>query len=553
MPVNSLPKPTESASKSLPAIVSLHACPQGYAALFAKGRAVGSMRIHAHAKGNMTESVDNWQDDLLDRKQYAHFLTTYLERKCVPGGSGIVITIDAPWGFGKSFFVKRWSADLVQHGRAVVAFDAWEHDSAESPVISFMGELRKGLRPLHDKVPKSKQIHEQVDRKTREVVGNLRKAILPAVGVVGKAMLKKATGIALDEVVDAYQGGGDPEAAIEEALASTPESLEKGLDAFFDRALQGQTERLESVRAFRQSLEELLAILHAHDMAEGPLYVFIDELDRCRPDYAIRLLEGIKHLFSVKGVAFVVSTNLVQLGNAVGAVYGPAFDGFRYLKRFFDFEYELPPPTPAAFIQAQFVGTALDGLAGPSGLDPRGSNSNSATAALSLVAEAMRLDLRSVQRVIAVADAAASGAPSDARFVALWLFFLAALRHLQPEEFLKVATRALDDAGFIQMARQLMSGPRRVPFIEVDEIGRFRSTAETDLPDVLSELYKITKLNHRELIDHIQGDQPPAYPRLLRNVVVDTWNFANHKPHVLNQHAVLIAAAGHISTTAASP
>jgi hypothetical protein len=507
---------------------------------------------HPHQDMQMTEAVDNWEDDLLDRKQYADFLTAYLERKCVPGASGIVIALDAPWGLGKSFFVKRWAADLIQAGRAVVTFDAWENDSAEAPVISFMGELRKSLRPLQGKVPKSEAVKQKVEKKTSEVVSNLRKATLPALAVMSKAVLRKTTGIALDELMDAIQGEGNPEEAFDEAVATAPDALEKGLDAFFDKALQGHTQRLESVKAFRQSLEELLDTLHREGLAEGPLYVFIDELDRCRPDYAIRLLEGIKHLFSVKGVAFVVSTNLVQLGNAVGAVYGPSFDGFRYLKRFFDFEYELPQPTRMAFIQAQVVGTALQGMAGPSGLDPRGKSANDETAAFASVAQAMSLDLRSLQRVMAIADAAVSGAPKGSRFVALWLFFLSALRYLQPDEFVKVATKSLDDNGFVQMARGVMNGPQLVTFTEVSERGQYGAKAETNLPAVLVQLYSATKLSARELNDQIshEDSREAAYPHVLRHVVADTWRIVSNAPHPLNQHANLIAAAGHISRPA---
>lgn len=504
----------------------------------------------------MTDAVDHWHDDLLDRKQYAEFLTTYLERKSVPGESGIVIALDAPWGLGKSFFVRRWAADLAQDGRAVVIFDAWENDSAEAPVVSFMGELRKSLGPLYEKVPKTAALRKGVEKKTREVVTNLRKATLPALAVVGKAVLKKTTGVALDEIMEAFQveGETDAEAVLDAAAASAPAALEKGLDAFFEKALQGHTERMEAVKAFRQSLEELLDMLHREGLAEGPLYVFIDELDRCRPDYAIRLLEGIKHLFSVKGVAFVVSTNLPQLGSAVGAVYGPAFDGFRYLKRFFDFEYELPQPTRAAFIRSQMVGTALEKLPGASGLDPRGNKANDTAAAFTVVAEAMRLDLRSLQRVIAIADAAATGAPANARFMAIWLFFLSALRHLHPGEFLKVATKTLDERDFSQLARDVMPGPQRMPRIEVDSNGR-HTDGETNLPAVLTQIYAITLRSSRDLLDSIGDEDVHAvpYPQLLRQVAADTWNTVSRTPHPMNEHAKLIAAAGHISRSGGQP
>lgn len=495
----------------------------------------------------MTDAVDHWHDDLLERRQYADFLTTYLERKCVPGESGIVIALDAPWGLGKSFFMERWAKDLTAAGRAVVTFNSWENDSADSPVVAFMGELRSSLRPLYDKVPKAHAVRQGLETRTKEALTNLRKATFPTLAIVGKSILKKTTGVAVDEVMEAFDGTADPESVLDAAAEATPEALEKGLDAFFEKALQGHTERMESVKAFRRSLEDLLSFLHGNDLAAGPLYVFIDELDRCRPDYAIRLLEGIKHLFSVKGVAFVVSTNLAQLGSAVGAVYGPAFDGFGYLKRFFDFEYDLPQPTRNGFIRSQITGTALANLQGPSGLDPRGNSAYDASEAFTAVAEAMRLDLRTLQRVVYIADAAVSGAPRRAPFVAIWLFFLAVLRHTQPDTFLKVAAQSMTEAAFIEMVRQVMPGSHRVPSMHEDEHGRYVQR-DADLPTALAILYEITKQTQRDLVQRVKDENAAdlPYPHSLRRLVFETWRIQGNARSPLNEHAELIAAAGHI-------
>lgn len=76
-----------------------------------------------------------------------------------------------------------------------------------------------------------------------------------------------------------------------------------------------------------------------------PLFVFIDEIDRCRPDFAIKLLEEIKYIFSVKGVVFVLSVNLEQLSWPISGAYGGGFDGHAYLQRFFDLQFLLPEPS----------------------------------------------------------------------------------------------------------------------------------------------------------------------------------------------------------------
>lgn len=81
----------------------------------------------------------------------------------------------------------------------------------------------------------------------------------------------------------------------------------------------------------------------ANESRGKPLIFIIDELDRCRPNYSVLLLEQIKHFFSVPNIVFVLSIDKTQLGNAVCGVYGSEkLDSNEYLKRFIDIEYSIP-------------------------------------------------------------------------------------------------------------------------------------------------------------------------------------------------------------------
>ena len=82
-----------------------------------------------------------------------------------------------------------------------------------------------------------------------------------------------------------------------------------------------------------------------------PLFIFIDELDRCRPNFAVEVLEVVKHLFDVPGVYFVIATHIDQLAASINVLYGEKFDSRQYLKRFFHQEYVLPDPEPLKFVQ----------------------------------------------------------------------------------------------------------------------------------------------------------------------------------------------------------
>lgn len=81
-----------------------------------------------------------------------------------------------------------------------------------------------------------------------------------------------------------------------------------------------------------------------------PVVVCVDELDRCRPNYAIEFLEIAKHIFDVDGVAFVLTVNMTELANSVKVMYGSKFDGSTYLRRFVDHVIYLPNPDRTSFV-----------------------------------------------------------------------------------------------------------------------------------------------------------------------------------------------------------
>lgn len=127
-----------------------------------------------------------------------------------------------------------------------------------------------------------------------------------------------------------------------------------------------------------------------------PFLIFIDELDRCRPTYAIAMLERIKHLFNIPGIAVVLATDTSQLAHSIKSVYGQDFDSQKYLQRFLSRTYPLPSPPVANFI---------DAIVGPSGVDymtlwavPAGQQHP--VAFLAEAAHHFKMTLREVERCI---------------------------------------------------------------------------------------------------------------------------------------------------------
>ncbi|HAS8442505.1 TPA: hypothetical protein I7740_25080, partial [Vibrio vulnificus] len=111
-----------------------------------------------------------------------------------------------------------------------------------------------------------------------------------------------------------------------------------------------QRQRVEGIKDFQEVLVKLAEAFvetfkQEQNPKQYPVYVLIDELDRCRPSYAIEIIESVKHFFNTKNFVFVVATDTEQLQHSVKAVYGEGFDAHSYLSRFFHKTVTLPAPS----------------------------------------------------------------------------------------------------------------------------------------------------------------------------------------------------------------
>lgn len=251
------------------------------------------------------------REDALDRNaelnSFCHLLSTQ--------NSMNSIALDGRWGSGKTFFVKQCALlinaknslsnidkdiaesilkvakqsnsfeGLTDNKLLAVYFDAWENDSNEDPVLALIY-----------------RIVQQLDLKTNGFDLNHLAHVL---GTIGDAI----TGRPITAVFECLN-----ERNILDEI-SKHEDLETTIKKFFEEVLFEKAEQL---------------------------IIFVDELDRCRPSYAVKLLERIEHYFINERITFVFSVNLEQLQHTIKNFYGNDFDACRYLDRFFDLRVSLP-------------------------------------------------------------------------------------------------------------------------------------------------------------------------------------------------------------------
>jgi KAP family P-loop domain len=378
---------------------------------------------------------DLWHDDLLSRKTYAQFLSKIIRQRCEPvelGGPrrSFTMALDGDWGAGKTFFVKRWSEQLREsESLPVVFFDAWKCDSTTEPLSALTSELRQQIEPLVNELPSAKKIKQSTSEALSAATTAARKTVLPVAKITAAILLKQLAGVSIDRIEAVIGEAGDGEDS-EDAKSISEASIEKISEKLSQQLEIEYETRKKSIEAFRSNLEKTIDSLVAHNIVTAPMVVFIDELDRCRPDFAIKLIETVKHLFDIRGCCFVISTNTKQLAEAVRAVYGNGFDAQHYLQRFFDLVYRLPSPSDRGFVDALFKNWPTEYRArciDNSYIDASGSQLNVDAHLFSVVCDEFELDLRSRKKAFDTALAAASGIAANTVIHAFFLFYLCAL------------------------------------------------------------------------------------------------------------------------------
>lgn len=251
--------------------------------------------------------------DLLRRKELADRLTRYLERL----SEGAVLAIDAPWGEGKTWFGRNWAKYLENQDYKVIFIDAFEQDYIEDPFLIVAAEIATIL-----------DVGQEAKFEFREKAAGVMKAILP---LGTKALINLAGRFAF--------GSTDLSEEIKEVSEAAQQEVADAAAKWIENKLEEYEQDKASLNHFRQSLREFAAA------QDKPIVLFIDELDRCKPPFAVKLIERLKHFFDVPNLVFVLLVNREQLEKAIKGVYGNETDAATYLGKFVNFFFRLPKRT----------------------------------------------------------------------------------------------------------------------------------------------------------------------------------------------------------------
>lgn len=306
----------------------------------------------------MSEVEEIWNDDLLGRHQEALMIEGYLESVYARASiredvQSYTLAVEAGYGEGKTFFLRRLARQL-QASHPVAFVDAWADDIADEPLTALAATLQTALRPWLESKPLARVHWDQFLSRAGKVAkiagsGALKRGVDFALGMGASAAIQTVLTTVDSEIIEKVDN------SIDDAAKDIVDSAaDKVSEPFVRRAMEQRIDRFhESIAAVRETRESLRRVLQDVEGSalSPPIIIIIDELDRCRPTYAIKVFEEIKHLFDIKGLVFILGTNTEQLSRAVGAVYGLNFDGANYLRRFIQRHYRLREPDLLPLVQ----------------------------------------------------------------------------------------------------------------------------------------------------------------------------------------------------------
>lgn len=216
------------------------------------------------------------------------------------------LVIDGDWGTGKTEFCTKLKHKLEeQTDYRAVYVDAFKADHADNPLMTILSAVLS----LVDKAEKQ----------------SLRDKALPVLRLGAKVAGKAFVSHLLRTDAETLH-------------ADVARELDKAANEAIDSAVHSMLKDHEEAEANIKALQNTLEVV----AKDNPIVIFIDELDRCRPDFALEMLELIKHTFDVLSIQFVLVTNMKQLKAAINHAYGAGVEAERYLDKFIKFRCVLP-------------------------------------------------------------------------------------------------------------------------------------------------------------------------------------------------------------------
>lgn len=263
--------------------------------------------------------------DCLNRQEFIDTLTRIV-RNLSSSGQGCTFAINGKWGCGKTYVLDMFAEQIsvFQHPEAagdyyaVFRYNCWEYDYYEEPVLAIIAAIRDELdkyKSVLPKIPMLKPVLETLKEFGTEFVCNI----------------------------------------VKQEMGFNPRRF---MDIFTEKRKQSANDEVsahdyDSYYSFKTVLEKTQKSL-AEIAQIKPVVILIDELDRCIPEYAIKVLERLHHLFhDQNNIIVILAIDSDRLSDSIKSIYGMSGENgsarqsaYDYLKKFISFSLKLDVSTP---------------------------------------------------------------------------------------------------------------------------------------------------------------------------------------------------------------
>lgn len=253
--------------------------------------------------------------DVLNRDSFVDQLLRLMEN-ISSNKSSACFAINGAWGSGKSFVLDMFEEQLarIQSEETytdkyfIVRYNSWKFDYYEEPLVAIVATMISVIEEKTRLFPDSQE--------KREILGMLKAAGVSLLSLANSA-IKEKTGLDIQAAYETVRSGQKEGAAAYES--------DHSYDVYF---------------GFNKVMAELIELLQR--LAEEYTVVFmVDELDRCLPEYTIKVLERLHHLTEGNSnIVTIIAIDKTQLMSSINQIFGFT-NPEKYLEKFINFEIEL--------------------------------------------------------------------------------------------------------------------------------------------------------------------------------------------------------------------
>jgi len=234
------------------------------------------------------KKINKMQIDFLSRKPYINLLKSIIVNQ-LDNPHGYSFAVDGEWGCGKTWILMELENQLVEdaeHNFLIFHYNAWENDFYEEPLVAILSVMIESLK---------------IFKKTIKETGSIGKVITSSISTLTKvagSFVEKKYSINPNDVIDSIRDSGK---AISDVKLSKSD--------------------FNNMLPLENALKQIKAVITKFTGNHKILFI-VDELDRCLPEYSIKVLERLHHICYEIPVIQIIAYSGKAMANSVAQVYG---------------------------------------------------------------------------------------------------------------------------------------------------------------------------------------------------------------------------------------